>query len=141
MPGQLAGTLSIAASQARHAAPWFSLRAFVIILIVIAVIVILLAGPVVAGALYEALSRGAERAMPGMFFTGLGVLFVGIIVGVELIDFIGLGLIAAVILGWIIDNYLVPVAAANFRRSGSGAGCPGCLGTASVSGSGGRAVS
>ena len=116
MPGQLAGTLSIAASQARHAAPWFSLRTFVIILIVVAVIVILLAGPVLAGALYEALSRGAERAMPGTFFTGLGVLFVGIIVGVELIDFIGLGLIGAVILGWIIDNYLVPVAGCAWPR-------------------------
>jgi hypothetical protein len=106
LPGQLAGTLSMPASQARHAAPWFSLRAFVIILIIIAVIIILLAGPVVAGALYEAMSRGAERAMPGMFFTGLGVLFVGIIVGVAIIDFIGLGLIGAVILAWIIDNYL-----------------------------------
>jgi hypothetical protein len=96
------------ASQARHAAPWFSLRAFVIILIIVAVIIILLAGPVVAGALYEAMSRGAERAMPGMFFTGLFVLFIGIIVGVVTITFIGLGLIAAVILGWIIDNYLSP---------------------------------
>ncbi|HTW03886.1 MAG TPA: hypothetical protein VMF87_26550 [Streptosporangiaceae bacterium] len=111
MPGQLAGPLSIAASQARHSAPWFSLRAFVIILIVIAVLVILLAGPVAAGALYEALSRGAERAMPGMFFTGLGVLFIGIIVGVAIITFIGLGLIAAVILGWIIDNYLIRITA------------------------------
>jgi hypothetical protein len=106
LPGQLAGTLSMPASQARHAAPWFSLRAFVIILIIIAVIIILLAGPVVAGALYEAMSRGAERAMPGMFFTGLFVLFIGIIVGVAIITFIGLGLIGAVILGWIIDNYL-----------------------------------
>jgi hypothetical protein len=106
LPGQLAGTLSMPASQARHAAPWFSLRTFVIILIVVAVIIILLAGPVVAGALYEAMSRGAERAMPGMFFTGLFVLFIGIIVGVAIITFIGLGLIGAVILGWIIDNYL-----------------------------------
>jgi hypothetical protein len=109
LPGQLAGPRAAAASQAQHAAPWFSLRAFVIILIVVAVIIILLAGPVVAGALYEALSRGAERAMPGTFFAGLGVLFVGIIVGVAIITFIGLGLIAAVILGWIIDNYLVRV--------------------------------
>lgn len=93
-------------SQARHAPAWFSLRTFVIILIVVAVIIILLAGPVVAGALYEVLSRGAERAMAGTFFTGLGVLFVGIIASVELITFIGLGLIGAVILAWVIDNYL-----------------------------------
>jgi hypothetical protein len=106
LPGQLAGTLSIPASQARHAASWFSLRDFVVVLIIVAVIIILLAGPVAAGALYEVLSRGAEKAMPGTFFTGLGVLFIGIIVGVEIIIFIGLGLVGAVILGWIIDNYL-----------------------------------
>jgi hypothetical protein len=51
-----------------------------------------------------------------MFFTGLGVLFIGIIVGVAIITFIGLGLIAAVILGWIIDNYLVPVAGGTWFR-------------------------
>ena len=111
MPGQLAGTLSIPADQARHAASWFSLRNFVVILIIVAVIIILLAGPVAAGALYEVLSRGAERAMAGTFFTGLGVLFIGIIAGVEIIIFIGLGLVGAVILGWIIDNYLARIAA------------------------------
>jgi hypothetical protein len=115
LPGYLAGTLSIPAHQSRHA--WFSLREFVVVLIVIVVIVVLLAGPVVAGALYEVLSRGAERAMPGTFFTGLGVLFVGIIVGVRLIDYIGLGLIAAVVVGFIIDNYLGPYARVTGVRS------------------------
>lgn len=104
MPGYLAGPLSIPAHQSRH--PWFSLRDFVVVLIIVAVIVILLGGPVVAGALYEVASKAGERAVPGTFFTGLGVLFAGIIVGIRIIDYIGLGLIAAVVLGVIIDNYL-----------------------------------
>jgi hypothetical protein len=111
LPGQLAGTLSIPADQSRHAASWFSLRNFVVILIIVAVIIILLAGPVVAGALYEILNRGAQRAMAGTFFTGLGVLFIGIIAGVEIIIFIGLGLVGAAILSWVIDNYLARIAA------------------------------
>jgi hypothetical protein len=104
LPGYLVGPLSIPAHQARHA--WFSLREFIVVLIIIAVIVILLGGPVVAGALYEALSRAGERAAPGAFFLGLGILFVGIIVGVRIIIFMGLGLIAAVVVGVIIDHYL-----------------------------------
>lgn len=108
MPGYLAGPLSIPAGQSRHA--WFSLRELIVVLIIVAVIVVLLGGPVVAGALYEALSKAGERAAPGTFFLGLGVLFVGIIVGVRIIDFIGLGLIGAVVIGVIIDNYLSALA-------------------------------
>jgi hypothetical protein len=111
LPGYLAGPLSIPASQSRHAAHWFSLREFVVVLIVIAVIVILLAGPVAAGALYEALSGSWEKAVPGTFFTGLFVLFIGIIVDVRIIDYIGLGLIGAVVIGVIIDNYLAGIRA------------------------------
>jgi hypothetical protein len=110
LPGYLAGPLSAPASQSGHA--WFSLREFVVVLIVIAVIVILLAGPVAAGALFEALSGSWEKAVPGTFFTGLFVLFIGIIVGVRIIDYIGLGLIGAVVVGVIIDNYLAGIRSA-----------------------------
>jgi hypothetical protein len=106
LPAFLVGPLSIPARPSGHAAHWFSLREFVVVLIVVALIIILLAGPVAAGALREVASEAGKRAVPGTFFTGLGVFFIGIIVGVRIIDFIGLGLIGAVVLGVILDNYL-----------------------------------
>ncbi len=113
MPGYLAGLLSIPGHQYRHAAAWFSVGHVVVVLIVIAVIVGLLAGPVLAEALLDFLSAGFEKAAPGTFSLGLGILLTGLIAGVQILDIAGACLIGAVLLGVILDNYLPSIRGMN----------------------------
>ncbi len=106
--------LSLVGHQPGHA-PWFSLRAFVLVLIVLAVIVILLVGPLLAGALYEMLCKGGERAAPGTFVVGLGVLVTGLVFGSKILIIAGAGLIGAIVIGFLLDNYLPSARYSPFR--------------------------
>jgi hypothetical protein len=118
MTGILVGTLSTPGHQAGHTATSLTLREVIIGLIVIAVFAVLLYGPILAGALFDLFSKGVDRAAPGAFFTGLGVLFVGIISGVRDIEIAGAALIGAVVLGYIVENYLTWIRC-NHARLGS----------------------
>jgi len=110
----LAGTISnVSGQHARHiAVPGrlvFYVAAFIIFVIV------LLAIPVIWGAVAEACSSAAEKAAPGTFFLGLGVLFTGLVAGVEILDIVGASLVGLVVIGVIVDNYLT--AAVLYRQA------------------------
>jgi len=109
--------LNLVGHQPGHA-PWFSLRAFVLVLIVLVVIVILLAGPLAAGALYEALCKGGEKAAPGTFVVGVGVGVTGLIFGNKILIIAGAGLIGAIVIGFLLDNYLPSARPARAFRAG-----------------------
>jgi hypothetical protein len=106
VPGYLARTLDITGHQVRHAAAWFSVRQAVVALIFVAVFIGFLAGPILAEALFEFFSKGVERAAPGGFFLGLGVLLTGLASGVGVLEIAGGCLIGVVVLAVIVDNYL-----------------------------------
>jgi hypothetical protein len=104
----LAGTISDASGQqSRHIA--VSGRLVLYVLLFIGFVIVLLVIPVIWGAVSEAASSAAEKAAPGTFFLGLGVLFTGLVAGVEILDIVGASLAGLVILGVIVDNYLTAV--------------------------------
>ncbi len=107
LAGYLNGTLGLPSHQPRHVTAWLSGRQIVIALIVIAVMVVLLVAPLVGGALAELASQGVEKAAPGTFFLGLGILAVGLVAGVRIIDIAGASVAGAAVLGVILNNYLL----------------------------------
>jgi hypothetical protein len=117
LPGYIAGTISIPIHQSRHAAAWFSGRQLVVALIFIAAVIVLLAGPVIAGALFDFFSGAAEKAAPTAFFLGLGLLFAGLIFRARILDIAGACLIGLVLVGVVLDNYL-PSKAQDLHRLG-----------------------
>ena len=131
MPGYLAGALSVSGYLGRHAA-WFSVRQVVVALIFIAVLVALLAGPLLLEALGDLFSKGVEKATPGGFALGLVVLVIGLVTGVRFITIAGAVVLGAVVLGWIIDKYLTPVACRD--ESGGGRTARPCGPAASKAG-------
>lgn len=103
----LGGTISDASGhQSRHIAVPARLVVYVVLFVVF--VIVLLVIPVVWGAVSEACSSAAEKAAPGTFFLGLGVLFIGLVAGLEILDIVGASLVGLVILGVIVDNYLGP---------------------------------
>ncbi|HEX4659525.1 MAG TPA: hypothetical protein VH307_19240 [Streptosporangiaceae bacterium] len=127
MPGYLARTLDVTGLQVRHAAAWFSVRQAVVALVFVAVFIAFLAGPILAEALFDFFSKGVERAAPGGFFLGLGVLLIGLASGIEILDIAGGCLIGLIVLAVIVDNYLPSMPA--------GAPWPGLAGVRKVGGS------
>ena len=117
MPGFLAGTISstfpagtisdASARQSRHIA--IPGRLWLYVLLFIGFVILLLLLPVIWGVVSEAASSAAEKAAPGTFFLGLGVLFVGLVAGIEILDIVGASLAGLVVIGVIVDNYLVAV--------------------------------
>jgi hypothetical protein len=128
LPGYIAGTISIPSHQSRHAAAWFSGRQLVVALIFIAAVIVLLAGPVIAGALMDFFSSAAEKAAPTAFFLGLGLLFAGLIFRARVLDIAGACLIGLVLIGVVLDNYLL-----RRRRTCINSAGVQILGTVSVS--------
>jgi hypothetical protein len=114
MPGFLAGTISstfpagaisdASAQHSRHVA--IPARLWLYVLLFIGFVIFLLVLPVIWGIVAEAASSAAEKAAPGTFFLGLGVLFVGLVTGIEILDIVGASLAGLVIVGVIVDNYL-----------------------------------
>jgi hypothetical protein len=101
----------------QHAAAWFSVRQVVVALIFVGAFIVLLAGPVVGEAILNVLSHGMEKAAPGGFLLGLGILLVGLLSGVQVILIAGGCLTGAVVLGVILNNYLSPPGRTSARSS------------------------
>jgi hypothetical protein len=89
-----------------HAAGLITARNVIIVLIIMVAFVLLLAIPVLYSYGFDAFSGGVRKASKGTFLAGLAVLIVGLISGVRIIDYAGGGVMAAVIIGIIIDQYL-----------------------------------
>lgn len=107
MPGYLAGAPGIIGPHTRHAATLPIGRIILIGLIVIVAIVLLLAIPVWWGAGFDSFTRGMSKAARPTFVFGFGVLIVGLASGVRIIDIAGGAVMAAVVLGVIVENYLI----------------------------------
>ena len=107
MPGYLAGPPSITGLHSSHSATFSTGRIILIALIVIVAIVLLLAIPVWWGSGFDSFSRGMSKARRPTFVAGFGVLIVGLATGIPIIEIFGGGLMAAVVLGVIAQNYLI----------------------------------
>ncbi len=103
----LAGPAGDLGKHAKGLAAALGSARLVLILIAAGVIfVCVLAAPVLSDIfLGYAAAQGAKVA-PAMFGVGLLILLVGLAIGVEVVDFVGAGLMGVVILGVILDNYL-----------------------------------
>jgi hypothetical protein len=100
-----AGAINDASAQlSRHIA--IPARLWLYVLLFIGFVIFLLVLPVIWGIVSEAASSAAEKAAQGTFFLGLGVLFVGLVTGIEILDIVGASLAGLVIVGVIVDNYL-----------------------------------
>jgi len=125
MPGFLAGTISstfparaisdASAQHSRHIA--IPARLWLYVLLFIGFVIFLLVLPVIWGIVSEAASSAAEKAAPGTFFLGLGVLFVGLVTGIEILLIVGASLAGLVIVGVIVDNYLATVRPGSCHRA------------------------
>jgi hypothetical protein len=116
MPGFLAGTISDAYAQhSRHVT--IPARLWLYVLLFIGFVIFLLVLPVVWGAVSEAASTAAEKAAPTTFFVGLGVLFLGLVTGLEILDIVGASLAGLVVIGVIVDNYLGLRCISGLRRA------------------------
>jgi hypothetical protein len=108
----LAGTPRLSNDQYRHLAAWLHRHELVVVLVILAIMavfLILLAIPVLYDAVFNAFSSGMDRAAKGTFLFGFGVLIVGLASGIRIIDIIGGAVMAAVIVGIIVENYLTAV--------------------------------
>jgi len=77
----------------------------VLALLVIAVVSVVLWIPVLSDQVMDFLSRNAPRYAPLTFLAGLGLLVVGLVVGVRILDIIGASMIGALALGFLVENY------------------------------------
>lgn len=100
-----------------HVASLLSTRNVVIAAVVLAGFVLLLALPVLYDRAFNAFSSGVHRASKGTFFAGMGVLAVGLVAGIRVIDIIGIGVMVAVVVGVIIDQYLIQHRAGSAQRA------------------------
>jgi hypothetical protein len=103
----LAAPIGDLGQRARGIAAALGSGRFLLVLIAAGLIfVCVLAVPVLTDRfLGYAAAQGAKIALP-TFGIGLLILLVGLAIGVEVVDFIGAGLMGVVVLGVIADNYL-----------------------------------
>jgi hypothetical protein len=87
------------------AAALFSGRQIALALLVIAVVSVILWIPVLSDQVMDFLSRNAPRYMPLSFAAGLGLLVIGLVAGVRILDIIGASVIGALALGYLVENY------------------------------------
>jgi hypothetical protein len=107
LPGYLAGALSITGHVSRHVAARVTGREILIALIVVVIYVLLLVVPVLWGAGFDSFSRQVDKAARPTFLFGFGVLVVGLVSGLRILDIAGGAIMFAVVLGVIIENYLM----------------------------------
>jgi hypothetical protein len=107
LPGYLAGASSITGHVSRHAAARITGREILVALIVVVIYILLLVIPVLYGAGFDSFSRGMSKAARPAFLFGLGVLVVGLVSGVRILDIAGGAIMAAVVVGVIVENYLM----------------------------------
>lgn len=105
----LAGTAGGVPGHHPHIAIRLSASVVAVALLFMVLVIVLLAAPVIWQAVSESLGSAAEKAAPGTFFLGLGLLLAGLVAGARLLDIAGGGLVGLVILGVILDNYLAAV--------------------------------
>ena len=84
----------------------FSGRQIVLALLVIAVASVLLYIPVLSDQVMDFLSRNTPRYAPLTLVAGVGLLVIGLVVGVRILDIIGASMIGALALAFIVENYL-----------------------------------
>jgi hypothetical protein len=100
-----AGAISDAsAQQTRHIT--IPAHLWLYVLLFIGFVIFLLVLPVIWGVVSEAASSAAEKAAPGTFFLGLGILFIGLVADLKILDIAGASLVGLVVIGVIVDNYL-----------------------------------
>jgi hypothetical protein len=87
------------------AAALFSGRQIALALLVIAVVSVILWIPVLSDQMMDFLTRNAPRYMPLSFAAGLGLLVIGLVAGVRILDIIGASMIGALALGFLVENY------------------------------------
>jgi hypothetical protein len=87
------------------AAALFSGRQIALALLVIAVVSVVLWIPVLYDQVMDFLSRNASRYMPVTFAAGLGLLLIGLVTGVRILDIVGASMIGALALGFLVENY------------------------------------
>jgi hypothetical protein len=91
---------------ARHiVADLLSGHHIVVALIVIAVILVALVGPVIGENLMNSVTAGAARVAPRVFVIGLAVLLLGLVTRLGILEAGGACLIGAVLLGAILRDY------------------------------------
>jgi len=83
----------------------FSGRQIVLALLVIAAVSVILWIPVFSDQMMDFLSRTAPRYAPLTFLAGLGLLIIGLVAGVRILDIIGASMIGALALGYLVENY------------------------------------
>jgi MFS family permease len=88
-------------------------------LIFIAVFIALLAGPILAEALFDLFGKAVEKTAKGGFLLGLGILLIGLLSGTRVLEIAGGALLGVVVLAVIADNYLVR-ARLTLREAGPG---------------------
>jgi hypothetical protein len=103
---RLAGTMRFLREPSRHAAEAFlSGHLIVLLLIVGGIFIGLLALPVIGDFISGSIEGPATRWSPLTFAIGLGVLIIGLVAGVRVLDILGAGLMGAVALGALMVHY------------------------------------
>jgi hypothetical protein len=115
LPQSPAGILGVTGHQPGHVNFSITGREIVLGLIVIVAVIILLTVPILWGALSDVACAGIDRATTGMFVLGVGILLVGLISGLRVLDIAGGGMLGAWLLGVIVANYLIRALAATNR--------------------------
>jgi hypothetical protein len=108
LPRYIAGASSITGHLSRHPAFRLTGREIIVVLIVVVACVLILVMPVFWGAGYDTFSRQMDRAAKPVFLVGFGVLVVGLVSGVRILDIAGGAVMGAVVLGKIAEHYLTP---------------------------------
>lgn len=106
MPGHIAGAARILGHHARHVlATYLSGRNILIAVIVLAVLLIILVIPVIAETLLNSATAVAARVAPRVFLIGLGVLVLGLVARLGILEVAGACLMGGVLLGAILRDY------------------------------------
>jgi hypothetical protein len=80
-------------------------RQIVLALLAIAVVSVILWIPVLSDRVMDFLSRNSPRYAPLTFAAGLGLLVIGLVAGIRILDIVGASMIGALVLGYLVENY------------------------------------
>lgn len=80
-------------------------RQIVLALLFIAVVGLILWIPVLSDQVMDFLSRNAPSYAPLTFVAGLGLLVIGLVAGIRILDIVGASMVGALVVGFLIENY------------------------------------
>jgi len=109
VPGVLLGA-SVTSRHSLQIGTWLRHHELLVALVVLgvfALFILLLLIPVLSSASYYAFSSGFRKSALGTFAAGFGVLIVGLASGVRIIEIAGGAVMGAVVVGLIVDQYLL----------------------------------